>query len=125
MNRHLIGRKYVASRWLIIRRIAAGLVKGVDYQLAVDKNRLLALFVVEQDPAAEAALRLLPRLRHHRVGPGADHPHRSALLRLVLVAKRPGIIQAEHLRRLPSPHRACAGSERENQRETDRFHGSG
>ena len=58
-------------------------------------------FVVEHEPAAEAALRLLARLRQHRVGPRGDDPHRDPLLRRILISERPGVVHAEDLRRLP------------------------
>src|SRR4051812_6612246 len=76
VNRHLIRRKNIPPSRFVIRRLAIGFVERIDDQLALDQNRLLALFVVEQDAAAETALRLLSALCHDRVGPGANHPHR-------------------------------------------------
>src|SRR3954464_3089057 len=71
VNRHLIGRKNVSPRWLIIRRLAIRFVERVDDQLAIDEDRLLSIFFVEQHSATKASLRLLSGLCHHRIGPRA------------------------------------------------------
>src|SRR4051812_29760553 len=111
MTRNDFSRKNVSTRRLIVGRITASLVECIDHQLALDENRLLTIFIVEHNPAPKAALGLLSGLCHDRFGPSAHHSHRGALLRFVLVAERPGVIQAEHLRRLPCFCRARTASE--------------
>src|SRR6201999_3320347 len=69
VNRHLIGRKNVSPCRLIVRRLAIGLVERIDDELALDQDWLLSIFFIKQHPTTKAALRLLPGLCHHSVGP--------------------------------------------------------
>src|SRR3954447_10181217 len=114
VNRHLIGRKNISPCRFVVRRLAIRLIECIDHQLAFDQNRLLSLFVVEHESPAESALRLLPGLTHHGIGPRANDSHRNALLRLVFIAERPGVIEPEHLRHRPGLRGAGARGECEN-----------
>src|SRR5690349_20574324 len=72
VQRHLISRKYIAASWFVVCLLATSFIERINYQLAIDQNRLLAFLVVEHDPTTEATLRLLAGLRHHCIGPCAN-----------------------------------------------------
>ncbi len=92
------------------------IIVGIDDQLPLDGHRLV-LDVVEVQPAAETARRLLSRLRVHRLGPDRDQSRRSLVLALLDSLILAGDRQlVRHLAQAGGFHALAAGQERKHQR---------
>jgi hypothetical protein len=112
MRRHLLGSEGVFLVRHDVGRLAVGLVEGVDLDRAVDLHRLAVLFLVEQDPAAEAPHGRLVGGGHDRIGP---HGHQfGGPLAFLALAPGDALAQIE-LRRATGRQGQCGAQQGQSQ----------
>ena len=79
----LVRLKHILACRSRVARLAIVLVEGIDYEVAVDLDRLFFALLIEHEPAAKTAHRRLVLRVADRVDPEGDHFVRH--LRLVVV----------------------------------------